>query len=237
MRRWNRKNAAATNVLIAVLMLLLYVSTATPLAKEALSYLYQSPVYRGHAKDAVALSCAVSWNAAALPALLELLEERNVTATFYVSGDWAKSNQDMLRGMARAGHEIGTLGQTPLSDGDAAYVKRDIAESLHSIEAVAGVQPRLYHSGLRDKETSSEAAGALGLLHVLCTVDLLSARGDTADIASRALENPFDGSIILMQPTSAAVEALPVWLDAITAQGRRIVPVSEVLGERYVKDV
>ncbi|MDD3920760.1 MAG: hypothetical protein PHO41_06300, partial [Eubacteriales bacterium] len=108
---------------------------------------------------------------------------------------------------------------------------------LSAIEQAAGVRPKLYHSGLRDKRASADAARELGLTHVLCTVDVLSGRGDAADIVFRALENPFDGSIILMQPTPAAVEALPVWADELLRQGMQITTVSRVLGERYEKDV
>jgi peptidoglycan/xylan/chitin deacetylase (PgdA/CDA1 family) len=93
------------------------------------------------------------------------------------------------------------------------------------------------HSGVRRVTTSTNAANKLGLTHVLCTVDLLSGRGDFEDILSRALDRPFDGSILLIQPTAEAVKAMSACIDGLRQQGFRIATVSETLGEHSQKEV
>lgn len=232
--RWfgiNQKERASINVLLSILIVLLYFATSTPTAQLAMSSLYSNPIYRGHEKHTVALECAVSWNAAALPDMLKVLKERNVKITFFVSGEWAKENEELLKQMASDGHEIGTMGYSPMLDGSTEQVVADLHESVSIIESATFVKPQLYYSGTRDCNTSSRAADQTGLEHVLCTVDLLSGRGDAADILSRALDRPFDGSILLMQPTANAVQALPALIEGLTQQGYRITTVSGALGK------
>lgn len=225
------------NTMLAVLMATLYFTTTTPVAQSVMGDLYNSPVYRGHEKGVVAVECAVSWNAAALPELLDTLEEKDARITFLVSGEWAKENPDLLVRMAQDGHEIGTMGQDPMQDGSADSVAEDIDRSVQTIHSLSGVWPTLYYSGMRRVATSTRAANKLGLTHVLCTVDLLSGRGDSEDILSRALDRPFDGSILLIQPTAEAVKAMPTCIDGLRQQGFRIATVSETLGEHSQKEV
>ena len=226
---WKRKRRTAVNLLLIGLLAGLYFLTATPVAQSAMSRLYGGPVYRGHRKDVVALACAISWEAKALPELLELLNKRNTTITFFVSGDWADENRALLKDMAAAGHEIGTLGQTPSMDGDKKTLLVDISRSVALIRSITGEAPQLYHSLGRKLEPSAYAAKELGLTHVLCTVDLLSARGDAKDVLTRALEKPFGGSIILFEPTGQAVKALPACMDGLKQKGFQITTVSGIL--------
>jgi|GEM_PF-118637 len=231
------KGKIVVNLLLAALMIALYLATSAPAAQSAMSDLYNSPVYRGHKKGVVAIECAVSWNAAALSDLLALLRERNLQITFLVSGEWAEQNPALLQEMAKGGHEIGTLGQDPARDGDEKTVEQDLAQSVKAIGTLSGVYPELYYSGARRLGASAEAARRLGLTHVLCTVDLLSGRGNAQDILLRALDKPFDGSILLIQPTAEAVKAMPACIDGLAKKGFRVVTVSATLGDNIQKEV
>ena len=236
--RWlYKKGRTIVNILLAALMVALYIATTTPVAQSAMSELYNSPVYRGYGKGVIALECAVSWNAAAMPELLSILKERGIKITFFVSGEWAQSNKELLVQIVQDGHEIGTMGQLPMRDGNPEEVLADVARSVEAIQTVSGVEPKLYYSGMRRLSSSTRAANRLGLTHVLCTVDLLSGRGKAEDILLRALDAPFDGSILLIQPTAEAVKALPACISGLEQRGFRIVPVTETLGEHTQKEV
>ncbi|HWR22863.1 MAG TPA: polysaccharide deacetylase family protein [Feifaniaceae bacterium] len=236
--RWlYKKGRTAVNILLAALMIALYIATTTPVAQSAMSELYNSPVYRGYGEGVVGLECAVSWNAAAMPELLKVLKERGVKITFFVSGEWAENNKELLVQIAQDGHEIGTMGQLPARDGSPDEVVADVGRSVEVIRAASGVEPKLYYSGTRHLKNSTRAANRLGLTHVLCTVDLLSGRGKAEDILLRALDAPFDGSILLIQPTAEAVKALPACISGLEQRGFRIVPVTETLGEHIQKEV
>lgn len=219
----------AVNVFIILVIVLLYVVTGTGVGDDAIAALSSGTVYRGNGKGVVALECAVSWDADALTDMLDLLEERGVTITFFVSGEWVKANAVTLARMKADGHEIGTMGYMPMLDGDESLIRSDLEASTAVIASATGNRPSYYYSGLRDRTVSLKAADSLGLTHVLCSSDLLSARGDALDIATRASEHVFDGSIILFQPTAAAAEALPAILDAIAEQGYVATTVGNVL--------
>lgn len=217
------------NVLILLVIALLYVVTGTGVGEDAVSALSNGTAYRGRAKGSVALECLVSWDAQSLPDMLDTLREENVQITFFVSGAWAKAHADMLLTMAEDGHEIGTLGYAPTLDGNARLVKRDIEASINVIERITGKPVKSYCSDRRDRTVSARAAGQAGVMHVLASSDLLTGRGEAADIVARACETAFDGSIILLRPTAAASEALPDILDAIRSSDRKPTTVGRLL--------
>ena len=228
--RWFKRNGRAlVNAALAVLIVALYITTTTPVAQSAVSELYNSPIYRGQREGVIGLECAVSWDAEALPAILTVLREKNARITFLVSGDFAADNPNIIAELLRDGHELGTMGSTPFFDGNRKAVTADIERSLATIQRVSGIRPVLYYSGTRDTAISAKAAAWLHITHILCTVDLLSARGDAQDILTRALDQPFDGSILLLQPTAQALRALPAILDGLREQGFTVAPVSETL--------
>ncbi len=214
----------ATNILLILLICVLYIATSEPSV-----YGVMAPVYRGGAKDKVALQCAVSWDADALTDMLDTLKSKGVSITFFISGEWAQKNGESLRRMIEEGHEIGTMGMKPGADGPVGWVCEDIEESISCIKRMGGVEPKLYYSGTRDTDVSSRAARKSGVTHVLCTVDLLCARGSYQDIVSRALDRPLHGSIMLMQPTKAAAQALPLVLDELSKKGFEITCTSQVI--------
>ncbi len=237
-RRKNKtKSRAAINIVLLGLIVILYMVVASPDTLSVMGELYKSPVYRGHEKGMIALECAVDWNAAALPDMLAVLNERGVKITFFVSGKWAEENAGMLQTIAQAGHEIGTMGYDTLLDGSVEELRLDMQRSMEAIKKACGVKPLLYYSGQRKPGNSTRAARKLHIEHIVCSIDLLSGRGDAEDILSRALDRPFDGSIILIQPTAEAVQALPDCLAGLTAKGFRVGTVSEAMGKKTQKEV
>ena len=217
------------NILLACLILLLYVVTSHPNVQSVMGTLYAGPVYRGQGDGKAALYLAVEWDAAALESILDALKESGTHVTFCVSGTWAKDNPELLRRIAADGHEIGTMGMDPGSDGDLPFVMEDIEASVSAIKNGCGVTALFYYSGTRSVTNSTRAAQALDLVHILCTVDLLCARGDETDILARALDHPFDGTILLMQPTAAAARALPQIIASLKQNGLEVVPVGDVV--------
>ena len=228
--KMQKRNGALVNLLLLLLIAALYFVTSRPDAVTAMAQLTYAPNYRGHAENAVALQFPVAWNAAALESILDTLAAKDTKVTFAVSGLWAKNNGALLLRMAADGHQIATMGEDPSMDGKLSAVQEDVAASLEEIEAACGVRPALYYSGTRNVTVSGRAAKKLGLTHVLCTTDLRCAAGSAEEIIQRGLNDPIEGSIILMQPTAAAAEALPGLLDGLRERGVDAVRVCDVLG-------
>lgn len=225
-----RHNGLVVNVFLVLIIAALYALTSGGDAVQTMASLYAGPVYRGSSEDAIALEFAVSWDASAMEGILDTLKEKGARATFAVSGEYARLRPDMVARIVEDGHELATMGDVPSFDGDAAAVRADIEASLKSINEACGVTPALYYSGAREIPASARAARKLALTHVLCTRDLRCAVGDANDIIERGLNEPIIGSIILMQPTRAAGEALSGLIEGFSTKGIRVVAVSEVIG-------
>lgn len=225
-RRRSCLGSIFTNIFLAVLIIALYHATEQSAKWDVLPV--SAPVYRGSGEKA-ALQFTVSWNAAALSDIIEMLSTQQVNATFAVSGEWAAENPEMLNRMVQKGHEIAVMGYYPDMDGSLRWVKEDIRRGLNSIEAASGAVPKLYYSGTRNKVMSSMAAKRLGLTHVSCTVDLLCAKGGAEDIIARVPEENIAGSILLLQPTAACSEALGGIIQALKEKGIQPTSTGQVL--------
>ncbi len=224
-----RRSGLIVNLFLVLVIVALYFATSGSDAVQVMASLYAGPAYRGRSQDAVALEFAVSWNASALPDILDTLREKNTAVTFLVSGEWARGNQELLARMVEEGHEIGTMGDDPGFDGALSAVTADVERSIKSIEEACGIAPALYYSGERSVAVSARVARKLNLTHILCTVDLRCGAGSAKDIIQRGLNEPIIGSIILLQPTKAAAEALGGLIDGLQSKGIRAVAVKEVL--------
>ncbi|MEG1547201.1 MAG: polysaccharide deacetylase family protein [Clostridia bacterium] len=223
------KGSIAVDVLLLLIMCALYFVTNTQDAQTVMARAYYAPVYRGQAEDKAALQFEVSWNAAAIEPILDTLKETGNHVTFAVSGQWAQANPALLVRMASQGHEIATMGYDVAFDGRLSAVTEDVQRSMKIIEQLCGCPVRLYYSGDRDVAVSARAAKKAGLTQVLCTVDLMCARGSAEDIILRVSTDPIKGSIILAQPTANAAAALGGIIAALDEKGLEVVRTSDVL--------
>ena len=226
-----KKNLAGiiVDVFLVAVLAALYALTALPEARAAMATAYNAPAYRGQAEDALAIQFAVDWDASALGGILDALKEKDVRVTFAVSGEWADNNPGLVRRIAEEGHELASMGYHPDEDEGLKGTVSDISRSVEAIEALSGQRPLAYYSGSRNATISSRAAKKLSLAHVLCTIDLMCAKGVKDDIISRASTGAFAGSIILMQPTQTALEALPQIIDELDRKGLRAVRTRDIV--------
>ncbi len=212
-KKSSHSGGIAVNLLIMVLIALLYLCIeGIPEEIPSVSALAE---YKGEDRESVALQFLVTWDTPLLEDFLDTLIRENVCVTFIVSGEWAMDKDSLLLRMLREGHEIGVCGYSPYEDGDYQWTLEDISRSLDIIKEATGANPTVYYGGSRDAYTSSRAAEALGLRNVLCTADLLCARGDSNDIIGRLKSEVTGGGIYLLTPTPAAKDAIPGILDII----------------------
>ena len=205
-----------TNIFLAALIIAMYHATQ-PGGVLPVS----APQYRGSGERA-ALQFAVSWNAAAIPDILDILKDKSVRATFAVSGEWAQNNPALLMRMAAEGHEIASMGYYPDMDGRIGWTVKDVRRANEAVKKICGAEPAIYYEGSRNTVTSTLAAKKLKLTAVSSTIDLL--------ILSRLPEKPIEGSIILLRPTAACKEALGGIINAIEEKGIGLTCTGDVLG-------
>ena len=209
----------AVNILLAVIIAGLYLALILPYSGSSTVATAGYPIYKGSNREAVAIECAVCWDAQAIPEILDVLREHNVRITFAVSGEWAKQNGGLLRRMADEGHEIVTMGYAPSEDGRGAFIRNDIEKALDAIRSETGLTPEIYYCGSRNASVSASCARKLGLTMVKCTIDLACTIGTADDIIQRVNGHANGGDILLVEPTAAFLQALPDILALLTDRG------------------
>jgi cellulose synthase/poly-beta-1,6-N-acetylglucosamine synthase-like glycosyltransferase/peptidoglycan/xylan/chitin deacetylase (PgdA/CDA1 family)/spore germination protein YaaH len=186
------------------------------------------------------------------PAILDILKQENVPATFFIIGKNGQAYPDLMRRLVNEGHEIGNhtythpnLGEIPVSLTDL-----ELNATQRLIESETGrstvlFRPPYFGDAEADKPQEVEPAfraQQLGYLLVGVRIDPsdwqlpVSARQIVDRTVERALdENPETrGQIVLLHDSggdrAATVAALPELIHQLRARGFRFVPVSELNG-------
>ena len=70
------------------------------------------PICSVETEDAkVALTFDVAWENGDLPEILDVLEEEGVKVSFFVTGEWAEQNPELLKKIRDLGHDLGNHSQ------------------------------------------------------------------------------------------------------------------------------
>lgn len=191
-------------------------------------------IRQGDAASAkTAVTCNVDWGEDVLPDILDILSEREIKITFFVSGKWAEKNPALFRRMYVAGHEIQSHGYSHKLCSQIAteQTKDEIEKTEAAFTELIGQKPTVFAppSGDYNAETV-ELCRQLGYRLSLWSADTIDWRpGSTADIiCGRVLKKDLHGGIILMHPKPETAKALPRLLEEIEAQGLSVVPLCEL---------
>ena len=186
------------------------------------------------------------------PALLDILKQENVPATFFIIGKNGQAYPDLVRRIVNEGHEIGNhtythpnLGEIPLSlTGLELNATQRLIESLVGRSTVL-FRPPYFGDAEADKPQDVEPAilaQEMGYLMVGVRIDPDDWKLPvTAEqIVSRTMQRALDanpetrGQVILLHDSggdrSATIEALPRLIHDLRAKGFRFVPVSDLGG-------
>ena len=188
-----------------------------------------------HNPKGVSLMFNVYQNTQNVYAILDILDEYNAKATFFLGGSWADDNVDCVRAIASRGHEVGSHGYFHKSHDKMNYEQNlaEIRTSVKLLNAILGSEICLFAppSGAFNDNTVN-ASASLGLKTIMWSRDTIDWRdSDTAICFSRATENLEIGEFILMHPMDVTVKALPNILNYVREKGLNAVTVSYNIGE------
>lgn len=165
------------------------------------------------------------------PKLLDGLQKRGVKATFFVTGENAEANPDIIKRMQEDGHLIGnhTYSHIQLTCSNRDTFKKELIKTNEVIKEIADVDVVYVRPpyGSWDKKFEKE----LNMFPVLWNVDPLDWCTNDADkIARRILKDAEEGDIILMHDyyATSVTAALQV-VDVLQAEGFTFVTVEEIL--------
>lgn len=138
------------------------------------------------------------------PMILDVLRERGVKAVFFLIGEKAIENPQIVRRIVDEGHLIGihSLRHTPeFTISSKKLVKRDLVATKNILEELTGVKTKLFRPpyGVTNPSIGG-AVKELGLISVgwsLRSFDTISGH-DTEKVLKRVEKGMHDGAIILL---------------------------------------
>jgi peptidoglycan/xylan/chitin deacetylase (PgdA/CDA1 family) len=168
------------------------------------------------------------------PLVLDVLKRWGVRATFFLVGENAEQFPELVRMIARDGHEIGnhTYSHIPLPELNPRGVWTQLRGCDQAIEAASGVKPRLMRPpGGACSELALRVSDQLRYETVLWTANSGDWRSHSRDaIVANGLSRVRSGSIILMhQGDLWSLDALPHVLQGIQQAGLKVGTVSEAV--------
>ena len=193
------------------------------------------PVYRVDTQEKqVAISFDAAWGADKTQEIIDILNEYNVTATFFLVGFWVDDYPEMVKAIDEAGLEIGTHSNThpDMVKLDKATILSELETSISKITAITGKEVKVFRPPYGSyNNTLINACEELGLQAVQWDVDTLDWKGLSASqVTDRVMKNVQNGSIILMHNNADNVcDALRLTLDWLTMKGYKVTSVGELI--------
>lgn len=219
------------NLLLASVALFIGVACLFPVNVTAS---YEEDVFRrGRHPNGVSLLVNVYWGTEQVYEMLDVLDEYQAKATFFIGGCWADDNVPCVQEIDRRGHEIASHGYfhkdcTSLS---AKQLKEEIGTSAAFLCKATGKGVTLFAppSGAYDEKTA-QVCKDLGMGVVLWSKDTVDWRDKEKEICvRRATEGVSGGEFVLMHPMAETVRALPEILQYYRENSLLTVTVSENL--------
>lgn len=232
----NKIAAVAVNVILCAIIVATCVIGFAGEGAVQVSGEKDGPYYSaGENAVGVSLMFNVYQNTANVYKILDILDEYDAKATFFLGGSWADDNVDCTREIAKRGHEVGSHGYFHKDHSQMNFRQNldEISTSVQLLNAILNCTITLFAppSGAFNDATLS-ACSSLGLKTIMWSRDTIDWRdSDVELIFGRATANIAAGEFVLMHPMDVTVSALPDILSYIKANGLSLVTVSQNLGE------
>lgn len=219
---------------------LLTVCYAGPLQQDATTVLAvkrELPVYCVEREDnVITVSFDASWGGDQTLRILDLLDEYNAKATFFLVGIWVDKYPELVKEIAARGHEIGNHSDShpEMSKLSKEQIIRELDGCSDKIEALTGQRPTSFRPPYGDYDNEVvTVARSEGYEVVQWSIDSLDWKNKGVDdLIRRATKNVQKGDIILFHNDSKYIlDALPTILKTYQQQGFTMIPAREILLE------
>lgn len=168
--------------------------------------------------------------------VLDILEENNVPATFFVLGNRIKGNENILKRMVSSKMEIGnhTFNHLLLTKYKEDKVKSEINNTSNLIFEVTGKYPTLFRPSYGS--CNKMIRGVVDTPIIIWDIDTLDWKyHNSRRISSRVINKVKDGDIVLMHDIySATANALEIIIPSLKSKGYTFVTVSDLF---YYKNI
>lgn len=229
---WMRQTA------LVLSLLLLTLCYAGPLQENATAVVAVKkvlPVYSVEREDdVISVTFDASWGGDQTLRILDILDEYDAKATFYLVGIWVDKYPELVKAIHERGHEIGNHSDkhdhmTKLS---AEAIRKDLDAISDKVEALTGQRPTLFRAPYGDYNNQVvTVAREEGYEVVQWSIDSLDWKNrGVDDLIKRATTNVQKGDIILFHNDSQYIlDALPSILRHYQSLGLKMIPTKDIL--------
>ena len=164
-------------VLCGVLTVLMFGAVHIPAAVTASTTQRQLPIYCVQRdQKVVSISFDAAWGNEDTQQLIDILDRYDVTATFFVVGEWVDKYPESVKALSDAGHEV--MNHSDHHDHYPQLSVQEVTDDLNTcndkIEAVTGVRPTLVRLPYGDYDDNSiNAVRSVGMEPVQWDVETL----------------------------------------------------------------
>ncbi|MDR0316814.1 MAG: polysaccharide deacetylase family protein, partial [Treponema sp.] len=167
-------------------------------------------------------------------ALLGVLAEQKVKATFFVIGSQVRNNKTAAQAIFEAGHELGnhSNGWDSLGTSQVEAIKTSLAAASGAINEITGKDPHLFRApNLSHGSNLSQVCAEMGMALIDGNVHN-DWPGNSASIKTSVLANPQNGGIIILHENNTSqgntMAVLPDIISGLREKGFWIMTVSEL---------
>ena len=193
------------------------------------------PVYSVDTQEKqVAISFDAAWGADKTQQIMEVLEEYEAGATFFLVGFWVDKYPEMVKAIDEAGFEIGTHSNThpDMAKISQENIAKELDISTEKIKAITGKEVSLFRPPYGSYNNDLiNACSQRNLIPIQWDVDSLDWKGLSAtDITTRVINKVQNGSIILMHNNADnVVDAVKMVLERLTNEGYKVTSVGDLV--------
>lgn len=197
----------------------------------------QQPIFQGNSgAKVVAITVNVDWGEEYIPEMLKQFETAGAKVTFFVTGQWAEKNPDLLKQMVKAGHSIQNHGYKHLhfNSLSAEQGSAEIKKAEEIITRITGQKTRYFASPYGEfSQNVVAAAHNIDYKLIMWSVDTVDwQRPHPETIVNRVMKKVHNDAIILMHPTDPTVQALPEMLKQLQAEKYKMLTIDKVVLEK-----
>ncbi|MFQ6752133.1 MAG: polysaccharide deacetylase family protein [Clostridia bacterium] len=193
------------------------------------------PIYSVDTEDdKVAISFDAAWGADKTVDIMNMCDEYNVKATFFLVGFWIEKYPDMVRTIYNRGFEIGIHSNThpDMTKLSKLEIREELTTNIKLVEDITGTKPKLFRPPYGYYNNALiEICEELDLVCIEWSVDSLDWKGLSAsEIAGRIIDRSTNGSIILCHNNSDhIVEALRLVYEYFNSKEIKVIPIGELI--------
>ncbi|MEG0941162.1 MAG: polysaccharide deacetylase family protein [Oscillospiraceae bacterium] len=235
-KRWVLRNKRASVSILALLILIgLPWAINSPAIIGASATTRELPIYCvDRDNKCVSLTFDAAWGNEDTEELIAVLGKYKVKATFFVVGDWVDKYPESVKALSDAGHEImsHSSDHAHFSKLNEDEIRKNLETCNKKIEGVTGKCPTLFRCPYGEYDDHViKTVNSMGMTAIQWNIDSLDWKGLSAsEITQRVTSSVVPGSIVLFHNAAEHTpEALPGVIEALIADGYKVIPVSEIL--------